>query len=374
MKKTLLFILTLAVSSVAFAQLGEDGFYRVKNYKTGRYITVIENHGSLNYRTNSADLSAIQTLKDFWRVKSNPASVIYFEKKGKGSYGDPMYDLSAQGTSIYEIIEHYVDIKKLGTTNFYYAYKKKEGVGEIYLNDRGNRADTSNINTNDSERRAWEIIPVTTDEDHFFGFQPQLKVGDHFYQTTYASFGMQFVSSNTKAYYVDLINGGLAVWRELVGPVPPTTPVIIESTSDQAEDNKVLPLRTTPSEVGNNKLKGVFFNCNIIDHVNRVAYNPQTMRILGQLSDGSIGFVKATNLDFIPANTAYLQVTSSAPNEIKLVTPEEYDGIEGIRQDAPSEQFDVYDLSGRLVKQNATSKTSLAKGIYVIQGKKVIIK
>ena len=366
--------MTLAVSSLAFAQLGEDGFYRVRNYKTQRYITVIENHGSLNYRTNSADLSAIQTLKDFWRVKSNPASIIYFEHKGTGSYGDPMYDLTAQGTSIYEIIEHYVDIKRLGSTNFYYAYKKKEGVGEVYLNDRGNRADTSNINTNDSERRAWEIIPVNTDDDKFFGFQPQLEVGDKFYQTTYVSFGLQFVSSNTKAYYVDFVNGNQAVWRELEGPVPPATPVIIESASDLAEDNKVLPLLTTPSQVGNNKLVGVYFNCNIIDHVNHVAYDAKTMRVLGKLSDGRIGFVKATGLDYIPANTAYLKVTSSAPDEIQLVTPDEYDGIEGITVNARSEQFDVYDLSGRLVKRNATSKTSLTKGIYVINGKKVIIK
>ena len=39
---------------------------------------------------------------------------------------------------------------------------------------------------------------------------------------------------------------------------------------------------------------------------------------------------------------------------------------------AITEPFDVYDLSGRMVKSQVTSLDGLPKGIYVVKGKKVM--
>jgi hypothetical protein len=47
------------------------------------------------------------------------------------------------------------------------------------------------------------------------------------------------------------------------------------------------------------------------------------MRVLGTASDGSLAFVKATNLQYIPANTAYITVSASAPDVLKVTTGEE---------------------------------------------------
>ena len=49
------------------------------------------------------------------------------------------------------------------------------------------------------------------------------------------------------------------------------------------------------------------------------------MRVLGKLSDGSIGFTNKANFTYIPANTAYLTVPSGTPAELKLMTQAEYD-------------------------------------------------
>ena len=47
------------------------------------------------------------------------------------------------------------------------------------------------------------------------------------------------------------------------------------------------------------------------------------MRVLGTASDGSLAFVKATNLKYIPSNTAYITVSASAPDVLKVSTGEE---------------------------------------------------
>ena len=63
-------IFTLLLSSLlsvtaAFAQLNGDGYYRVHNKVTERYVYVTDDKGKLDYATTSADMYAIQLWKDF---------------------------------------------------------------------------------------------------------------------------------------------------------------------------------------------------------------------------------------------------------------------------------------------------------------------
>lgn len=63
-----------------------------------------------------------------------------------------------------------------------------------------------------------------------------------------------------------------------------------------------------------------------------------------------------------------------------LIAGEEYvapvvpDAIEGVRVEATQWPADIYDLSGRMVKKAATSLEGLEKGLYIINGKKVLVK
>lgn len=53
----------------------------------------------------------------------------------------------------------------------------------------------------------------------------------------------------------------------------------------------------------------------------------------------------------------------------------EVTGIEGISADSTlPDHFNIYNVSGQLVRQNATSFDGLAKGIYIVGGKKYIVK
>ena len=63
MKRSLFVILANCIVLCAFAQLNGDGYYRVKNVASGRYITVKDNRGSVNVGTTSADMGVVQLYK-----------------------------------------------------------------------------------------------------------------------------------------------------------------------------------------------------------------------------------------------------------------------------------------------------------------------
>ena len=98
------------------------------------------------------------------------------------------------------------------------------------------------------------------------------------------------------------------------------------------------------------------------------AYDAATMRMLGQTTDGKLAFVKS-NIKYLPANKAYLTVTSSAPDVLTVVTQEEYEqmttGIEEMTSPVNNGQKVIYDLQGRRVL-NPT------RGLYIVNGRKVV--
>ncbi|MDE6000485.1 MAG: T9SS type A sorting domain-containing protein, partial [Bacteroidaceae bacterium] len=60
-----------------------------------------------------------------------------------------------------------------------------------------------------------------------------------------------------------------------------------------------------------------------------------------------------------------------------LTTPQVPDCIEDVQTDATRSQtvtnLNIYDLTGRRVASDNTGKANLAKGIYIMNGKKVVI-
>lgn len=331
MKRIQLLILTMICTLAAQAQLTGDGYYRVKSSKQGRYARVLDNRGSINYQTTDADLGALCTQRSWDIVVSDPGSIIYF-KKIKGPNG---YDFQSQGTGSYEIIQYAVQVEDMGD-NKYWCYASNN-VATKYLADeiiyawadeetkeRGRFVTNVNISTQ-SEYLDWDVIPVTT-EDNYFGFAPTVSAGGSYYQTFYAAFPFTFFSEGMEAYYVDNINEttGKVHIKEITGGVPASTPVIVKCAAQTPASNKLNVGASTSGSASGNKLTGVYF-CypDAGNHTNVKVYDPATMRVLGTASDGSLAFVKDTNLKYIPSNTAYIKVSPSAPDVLKVITGEE---------------------------------------------------
>lgn len=312
---TLFFALTVSAVS-AFAQLNGDGYYRVQNYMSKRYVYVTDDKGSLNYQATTADMYAIRLWKNFEKASSDPATVCYIKTV------DDRYDIMAQGTGIYEIIGSYVRIRATGSGT-YYAYASKEGLTK-YLGD-GEKADVDEgvmSGETSGQWRHWYITPITASGDNYFGVKAEISVGGSYYQPFYTSFPYSFASSGMSAYYISKVDNGMAVMKEISGTVPAETPVFIKASAAEPVNNK-LNIGGEATAVSGNLLKGVYFDNSMKSHYNRTAFDPETMRMLGVMTDGSIGYI-TPSLDFIPANQSYLSVPSGTPSELKIVTEEEY--------------------------------------------------
>lgn len=323
MRKYLLLLFSLTAALPMLAQLNGDGFYRVRNVATGRYICVIDNYGRINTTATTADLSAIKTVSGFDNVASLPGTIIYIQKV------DDKYKLYSQGTDTYTIIQHFLSLRE--RDGHYLAYATSEGMTKYLADEEGDDPEGVLLTaaTASQEVCKWDLIPVTT-ASNYFGLAPTVNVGSQYYQTFYASFACTFTSSATKAYYINKVDGNLAVMKELSGTLAPATPVIVASTSSSAADNKLTPAFSGGSSPSGSLLKGVYF-CNpqrntSSPHHDVVNYDANTMRVLGKTSDGKLGFVTSTE-QYIAANTAYLTVPAGSPAELQVVTEAEYNAL-----------------------------------------------
>ena len=328
MRRILLILLSFVCTLTTVAQTN-GAYYRVKNKKTARYIKVIDNRGSINMQTTNADFGALLTVKGSAFSHSDPSTVIKFETISGG------WNLKCQGTSTYDIISYAVKTDNTSRGTCAYA---QNGTVTKYLADSYDllnlNSDYSNLKTaggSDAESW-WDVLLVSpNDDNNYFGLEPTISAGGSYYQTFFADFPFRFSSTGMEAYSVKTIDNSKAavVIAPITGGVAAATPVIVKCSSNAATNNR-LAIGSGSGGTTGNLLKGVYF-CNdvpeVSGHRNVVDYNPSTMRVLGTAADGSLAFVKATSLQYIPANTAYITVTANAPDVLKVYSQAEYDAL-----------------------------------------------
>ena len=371
-----IFTLLLSICTFLGVAAQTDGYYRVQNTKTQRYITVTDNRGSVNVTTTDADLGSLKTIKGYDKVVSNPASVIYLD-----NVGDRSYNLKSQGVDTHSIIGYYVQlVSSRKVTGAYRACAQASGMTK-YLSDEDWTGSEGALMTTGESTSHWYLLPIDEDTDNYFGITPnaEMSYDGSYFHTLYAAFPFEFASEGMKAYYVTKVGNGMAVWKEVQdGIVPASTPVIIRCASTDVAENKLSLLTSTSAKVSGNLLSGVYFNNSSNKHNNQKAYNPETMRVLGKTKSGDLGFVVAKGLDYIPANTVYLTVAKGTPEELKLVTQAEYDevvaGVEEVVVETTPIAQGVYSLCGVKLSDDHSALQNAPAGIYIVDGKKVVIR
>ena len=373
MKKFFTLFISSSLFFVSFAQVN-SGYYRVKNAETGRYIYVCDNEGKaeLNGAQVKTDLDAIYLREGLDNAISDPGSIVYVNQKGSD------YNFMSQGTSVYDIIGHYVSL--ISRSGHYAVGATVHGVA-AYLSDAqtNNSKEFGIISTDSKGKKLWEPIPVSSSSENYFGVSPTISFEDKYYSCFYASFGFSPVSTYTKVYYVSAVKeGGAVLLSEIKDEVPASTPVIIECESAAPSDNK-LDIKTVKSSVSSNKLKGVYFDTDNSRksyaakiHINQKEVT-DNIRIL-TVVDGKLVFAKST-LKTIPANSSYLEVSSRAVDNLEVFFSkaefEEFVGVDALDAiSADSDALEVYDLLGKKVQNTS----NLPAGIYIIGGKKTVIR
>lgn len=371
----------------AQAQLSGAGYYRVKNVSSGRYMSLSDNHSrGVDFNSCTADCGAMQTSKIMDNIYSDPGSIFYLDHISGVSY-----NVVGQGTSLHDIINYYIYISPVGS--YYKIYQEQKGQ-RVTLSDLDDVEEDESYVATTGGKTTWYITPLNT-TDNYIGVKPTISVGDKHYAAVFAGYPYT-LGTGMKAYYINKVieNEGVVIIKELTGTIPAKTPVLIECSSTDISKNQITPVLNSDAVPSDNLAMGVYFclGDRWSAHYNSTKFDPSTMRVLSLNTYGNLAVSTSTQnlktvmiepkgadgkhltITAIPANSWYIPVSSSAPSELKLVTAEQYaTGIKDITV-KPASLYNVYTLEGVQIKKNATSISDLHPGIYIINGKKVVIK
>ena len=341
-------------------QLNGSGYYRVQNRDTERYFSLVDNKNVTITATN-ADLEAFVMLRGFEEnVAFNAATICYMEQVGNE------YNLKGQNLNLHDIAGQYLRIDPRADGSYrIYGYSSGVSIFLVDLTAGGSIHPYTN-----GSKAFWYFLPVDQSDTQYFGVKPDVQGSDgSYWSTLYAGFAYKPSQSNTKLYRVNRVEGNYAIISEITTDVPTDCPVLVRCGGAEPKSNKLTLVSPFTSNIGANSLVGNYY-CNDEEgspqHRNLTAYKPGTMRMLGTTADGRPAFVKSS-ISYLPANKCYLSVSTAAPDQLLIVTEEEYAslGIADVKMDDSAADAQWYDMQGRRVSQPG-------HGIFIVNGKKVV--
>ena len=181
--------------------------------------------------------------------------------------------------------------------------------------------------------------------------------------TFYNNYGNFQADENTEVYKGTVSGSELVLTPISDKIVNAGNAVILKST-----DKPVMTLTTTNSsgDFTDNALKGLSKRTEIATS----AYSANTIYVMGNTAKNGFGFHKYTG-EYMPANKAFLALGSgsSAPLRMVIDDEEETTGIASMADGIDDMSDEWYTLDGRKLNGKPTTK-----GLYIVNGKKVMIK
>ena len=319
------------------------------------------------------------------------------------------------GTDIANVVKRYINADRINQGQTYYLMSgalKKIDNGRAY-----NPSDLTNtshnkyegtlpkfdfVNNNNTDTYFGPELPVVedaamwilekVDDTNYFGVKPSTNMRGRdgkYYTTLYVDFPFQ-IKGDVKAYTIEGVEAKnadgyyFAKVKKLAQQgdvVPAQTAVVLECNSTNPADNQLLPTGDEAPETSNNRLCGTFFGeaingLTVKDGTgaerNVTRDNIRAFNINTADSRNPIGFYKLNNtVTTIPGNKAFLVLTNAEAQAKGFILEFEDGGTTGIETIESSkystEDGVYYDLQGRRV-ENPT------RGVYIVNGKKVVIK
>ena len=319
------------------------------------------------------------------------------------------------GTDIANVVKRYINADRINQGQTYYLMSgalKKIDNGRNY--NPSNKDNTSHneydgtlpkfdfVNNNNTDTYFGPELPVTgdaamwilekVDDTNYFGVKPSTNMRGRdgkYYTTLYVDFPFQ-IKGDVKAYTIEGVEAKnadgyyFAKVKKLAQQgdvVPAQTAVVLECNSTNPADNQLLPTGDEAPVPSNNRLCGTFFGeaingLTVKDGTgaerNVTRDNIRAFNINTADSRNPIGFYKLNNtVTTIPGNKAFLVLTNAEAQAKGFILEFEDGGTTGIETIESSkystEDGVYYDLQGRRV-ENPT------RGVYIVNGKKVVIK
>jgi len=407
MKKfTLLTLLSLFMTSNSFAQFTEAGYYRVQCSFTKRYVSVKGTEFSTStsadafwgcIKMQSSEKTSTSHNGPDSAYISDPGTIIYIPQIGSSS------KLYGQGINTYGITNTTFKIAKSSTEvdgMTTYIASKNLIFYTAYLQDYCG----FDIAKSEANNGHWWLKPVNeaSIETSYFGVAPlneNIKDSKGWYWTTLCCDFPCLIPEGggvEGAYTIEEIttedgeNFAVPVKKYAQGEtIPGATPVLIKCKYPYASGNKLIPTgnvkNNTSFPLTNGLLKGNYFgpftNPNSTSSwIANTTYTPDeatkhdssTMRVLNVNKEGKIGFYKMSDdVEYMSYNKCWLDISSmSNAKAVYLDFDNIVDNTTGISEvckDRDTSREGIYDMQGRRVEKPG-------KGLYIVNGKKVLFK
>ena len=305
---------------------------------------------NITYQLNWGDLAIYQIDND---GATKEYGYYYGSWEPNGSTAKVAQNIAEDGISVTEVVD------EVCTATFPITINENHNPGDVIVvraitgvkNDAKNSAFEQGI----SEGGYVDFLFVVTEETAEESYT--LSVTDAGYATLFLDFNAA-IPAGVEAYTVTKVNDGYVTLAQVTGVLPANTGVIVKA----AEANYTFAYSTDEAaDVTGNLLKGTVADKNIEGE----AY------VLGVV-EGKVGLYKAAMTGTSwknNANKAYLPMSAVA-NKSAEFFGFDWDGTTGIDEmtEQRAESKEIYDLTGRRVEEIT------APGIYIVGGKKVLVK
>ena len=322
----------LALTGVTESGLGSDyaagnAPYRVKMDTEGDYIQI---------KTNTQPGKVSIGIK---KIGGDATSKIKIQESADGTNFTDVEELTISGSQN-AIVNLVMTNAFTTTTRYVRIYKSKHanggniGVGPINIAQSGEPSipvvSGSTITlTTTANMAGWRTFAPIKDDQNYT------------------------VDGTTKVYYASATAGGKVTLAEIADGVPANTPVILHQTS-----GTTITLKETATNItapGSNLLK-----------VSTASQDLGTVYRLGYKSAYGVGFYTYTT-NSAPAGIVYLETVTAAHEFLGFDIDGETTAINNLTPSLSKGEGEYYDLQGRKVAQPT-------KGLYIVNGRKVIVK
>ena len=412
-----------------FSDPADKVYIRLKNNKTGRFLSIYGNTPATNH---TRDYSSYSNIADGFKfdgslkmmsaadAQGNPSTVFMRTGHASGTGATTGVDLVAQEVHYAGLVganlqnnKYMLTIEDLGSSvRLYTTYTLKVSGRELdlpsYLCDEGGEyavmKTISGLSSDEAEAAEWSlfVLDETTTEGALGANAKEKYTKDNMYYTTmYTDFPYRLLDG-VNAYYL-VFDEAITEFSNVVTfnqvpsdaegkcIVPANTAVILECQYVQNDasmtdvvTNRLVPLIDDEDPIdpivnpGENFLKG-YTSLN----GSEISNDKKRMYVLSW-KNGYLGFFHSTKSTMTP-NKAYLLAPEASEEETeeyaKKLTftfgnPDETpdDIILSEQTVDEDETSPVYNLNGQKVAQGKDAKRLLREGIYVRNGKKFVIK
>ena len=236
-------------------------------------------------------------------------------------------------------------------TNVYYVNFSKSGLtGKVYYYLYANNATLTNINTAATSVLTTPAHPTAISAGNVGS------TGLSTFASTLYPLDLNGISG-AEVYYAEAVNGSTVKFKSTDASVPAGEGLLLKGTASTAVTINIADAGTA---ISGNLLKGCIAETAGVSGADKYVLVNNS----GNAEFQNLGTTPAT----IPAGKAYLDASGAGARSLTIVfDDDDVTGVNEVRSQKEDVRSEWFDLQGRKVAQPA-------KGLYIVNGKKVVIK